>query len=182
MKKYSIELAEAIKTHIKDRELHMVSFDEELGTFSFNMHLNSPLSSTHVVIRVGKDDILTMAGCPVRPDRNDKALMAKMAEFVCRANFGMKNGNFELDFNDGELRFKCYVPCGDQIPSQEIIRRSISVPALMLRLYAPGIIGVMYGRESLPRWRLLPWRAHMRACRNLNARIRGAGARPIPPL
>lgn len=143
MKKYSLELVEAIKTHIKDRELHMVSFDEELGAFSFNMNLPCQLSSINIIIRVGENDLTTMGICPVRPDTNDRELMARIAEFVCRANFGLKNGNFEFDFNDGELRYRCYVPCDDQIPTQEIIRRSISTPAMMLRRYSSGIIGVL---------------------------------------
>ena len=145
MKKYSFELAEAIKTYIKKRDLHMVSFDEELGSFSFNMHLSAQLSSINIIIRVGEKDFTTIAVCPVRPDTSDKELMARMAEFVCRANFGLKNGCFEFDFNDGELRYKCYIPCDGHVPTQEMIREGISVPAAMLRRYAPGILGVLYG-------------------------------------
>lgn len=144
MRKYSPEIAEAIKAHIKDNDLHMVSFDEELGSFSFNMHMNAQLSSINIIIRVGEDDFSAMAICPVRPDISDKALMANMAEFVCRANFGLKNGCFEFDFSDGELRYRCYVPCGGSVPSQDIIRKIVATPALMLRRYSAGIIGVLY--------------------------------------
>lgn len=28
------------------------------------------------------------------------------AEYIARANYGLRIGNFELDFNDGEVRFK----------------------------------------------------------------------------
>ena len=143
MRKYSPEITEAIKTHIKENGLHMVSFDEALGTFSFNMQLACQLS-TNIIIRVGEDSFTTMAVCPVRPDTSDVELMARMAEFVCRANFGLKNGGFEFDFTDGELRYKCYVPCDDRTPSQEMIREGITVPAAMLRRYAPGILGVLY--------------------------------------
>ena len=109
MKKYSLEIADAIHTHIKESELRLVSFDETLGSFSFNMQLACQLS-TNIIIRVGEDSFTTMAVCPVRPDTSDAELMARMAEFVCRANFGLKNGNFEFDFTDGELRYKCYIP------------------------------------------------------------------------
>ena len=143
MKKYSFEIVEAVKTHIKENDLHMVSFDEALGTFSFNMQLACQLS-TNIIIRVGEDSFTAMAVCPVRPDTSDAELMARMAEFVCRANFGLKNGCFELDFTDGELRYKCYVPCGDRVPSQEMIREGITVPAMMLRRYGLGILGVLY--------------------------------------
>ena len=32
-----------------------------------------------------------------------------IAEFITRANYGMALGNFELDFNDGEVRYKTSV-------------------------------------------------------------------------
>ena len=143
MKNYSLEIAEAIKTHIKENDLHMVSFDEALGSFSFNMQLACQLS-TNIIIRVGEDNFTTMAVCPVRPDTSDAELMARMAEFVCRANFGLKHGHFEFDFSDGEMRYKCYIPCDDRGPSQDLVRESITVPAAMLRRYGPGILGVLY--------------------------------------
>ena len=51
MRKYSLEIAEAIKTHIKENDLHMVSFDEALGSFGFNIQLACQLS-TNIIIRV----------------------------------------------------------------------------------------------------------------------------------
>ncbi len=32
--------------------------------------------------------------------------LAAAAEFICRANYGLLIGNFELDFRDGEVRYK----------------------------------------------------------------------------
>ena len=143
MRKYSPEIAEAIKIHTEENDLHMVAFDKAIGSFSFNMQLACQLS-TNIIIRVGEAGFTTMAICPVRPDTKDTELMAKMAEFVCRANYGVKNGGFEFDFTDGELRSKCYVSCTDRDPSQEMIRESIGVSASMLRRYATGILGVLY--------------------------------------
>jgi hypothetical protein len=40
---------------------------------------------------------------PVQVPPNKRAALA---EFIARANFDMIIGNFELDFNDGEIRFK----------------------------------------------------------------------------
>ena len=143
MRKYSHEIAEAIQSHLKENNLRMVSFDETLGSFGFNTQLSCHLS-TNIIIRVGEDCFTTMAICPVRPDTGNAELMARMAEFVCRANFGLKHGYFEFDFNDGEIRYKCFVPCHDLVPSQEMIRECIAIPASMLRRYAPGILGVLY--------------------------------------
>ena len=163
MKTFSPEIAEAIKIHLNESDLHMVSFDETLGSFSFNMQLACQLS-TNIIIRVGEDSFTTMAVCPVRPDTSDAELMARMAEFVCRANFGLKNGHFEFDFTDGEIRYKCYVPCDGRVPSQELIHEGITVPAMMLRRYGPGLLSVLYsGVDSA---------TAVRACEEDSARLR----------
>lgn len=144
MKNYSTEIAQAIKEHLEEREMKLVAFDEDRGSFGFVMHLPGQISFIHYIIKVHKDDYTVVAVCPVCPATNDSAALAAMAEFVCRANYGLKNGNFEMDFRDGELRYKCFVDCDEQIPSQSIVRDSIGVPAAMMKRYAPGIINVLY--------------------------------------
>lgn len=34
----------------------------------------------------------------------------QLAEYLTRSNYGLVLGNFELDMNDGEVRYKCSVP------------------------------------------------------------------------
>lgn len=144
MKNYSTEIAQAIKEHLEEREMKLVAFDENDGSFGFVMHLPGQISFIHYIIKVHEDDYTVVAICPVCPATSDSAVLAAMAEFVCRANYGLKNGNFEMDFRDGELRYKCFVDCDEQIPSQSVVRDSIGVPAAMMKRYAPGIINVLY--------------------------------------
>lgn len=142
--KYSTEIAEAIRSHLEERDLKLVAFDEEAGAFGFMMHMPGPFSFIHYIIKVSKDDYTVVAVCPVTPDIENSKTLASMAEFVCRANYGLKNGNFELDFRDGELRYKSYVNCEDQLPSDKILHDSISAPAAIIDRYASGIINVLY--------------------------------------
>ena len=144
MKNYSSEIAQAIKEHLEEREMKWVAFDENDGSFGFVVHLPGQISFIHYIIKVHEDDYTVVAICPVCPAASDSAALAAMAEFVCRANYGLKNGNFEMDFRDGELRYKCFVDCDEQIPSQSVVRDSISVPAAMMKRYASGIINVLY--------------------------------------
>lgn len=144
MKNYSTEIAQAIKEHLEECEMKLVAFDENDGSFGFVMHLPGQISFIHYIIKVHEDDYTVVAICPVCPAASDSAALAAMAEFVCRANYGLKNGNFEMDFRDGELRYKCFVDCDEQIPSQSVVRDSIGVPAAMMKQYAPGIINVLY--------------------------------------
>lgn len=144
MKNYSTEIAQAIKEHLEEREMKLVAFDENDGSFGFVMHLPGQISFVHYIIKVHENDFTVVAICPVCPATSDSAVLTAMAEFVCRANYGLKNGNFEMDFRDGELRYKCFVDCDEQIPSQNVVRDSIGVPAAMMKRYASGIINVLY--------------------------------------
>lgn len=65
-------------------------------------------------------------------------MMASMAEFVCRANYGLVSGNFELDMRDGEIRFKRFAECEGITPTSEMVCNSIHCPAAMFKRYGAG--------------------------------------------
>ncbi|MEG4395801.1 YbjN domain-containing protein [Microcoleus sp. BROC3] len=80
--------------------------------------------------------------CPVNVPENK--LMA-VAEFLTRANSGMILGNFELDFTDGEIRYKTSIDVeGDRV-SFALIKRLVYANVTMMDEYFPGIMSVIYG-------------------------------------
>jgi len=80
--------------------------------------------------------------CPVNVPENK--LMA-VAEFLTRANSGMILGNFELDFTDGEIRYKTSIDVeGDRL-SFALIKRLVYANVTMMDEYFPGIMSVIYG-------------------------------------
>jgi hypothetical protein len=48
--------------------------------------------------------------------------LAAAAEFVCRANYGLLIGNFELDFRDGEVRYKSSADLEGAVASNTVFR------------------------------------------------------------
>lgn len=40
------------------------------------------------------------------PKQMDEALRPRISELICRINYGLIMGNFEMDWEDGELRYK----------------------------------------------------------------------------
>jgi hypothetical protein len=68
-----------------------------------------------------------------------------MAEFITRANYGLLNGNFEMDFRDGEIRYKTFVNCDETDPGTQTIKDSIYIPAAMFNRYGEGIVSVLFG-------------------------------------
>lgn len=74
---------------------------------------------------------------------------AAMAEFITRANYGLSLGNFEMDFNDGEVRFKTAIDT-EYVPlNLAIVKQLVYTNLLIMDRYWPGIMAVMYG-NALP--------------------------------
>lgn len=68
-----------------------------------------------------------------------------MADFLTRANYGLIIGNFEMDFRDGEVRYKTSIDVeGDQL-SSPLIKQMVYINVLMMDRYLPGIMSVAYG-------------------------------------
>lgn len=83
--------------------------------------------------------------CPINvPDNRRHAV----AEFITRANYGMIIGNFEMDFNDGEVRYKTSIDVeGDQLRPQ-LIRQMVYANVIIMDRYLPGVLAVIYGNRS----------------------------------
>lgn len=141
--RYSKKIAETIEDFLKQDDWHF-SFDDQRGIFKFGLCIHSRLKKINYIVHVKQDEYLVYAISPIGADEDDKEMIASMAEFVCRANYALKNGNFELDVRDGELRFKTYVDCDCCIPSNEVIRNSIYIPASMFERYGTGILDIIY--------------------------------------
>lgn len=144
---YSHNIAQAINSYLSDDEWHF-SFDEKRGLFKFGLSLKGKIKKINYIIDVKDDEYVVYAISPIGADEDDREMMASMAEFVCRANYGLVNGNFELDMRDGEIRFKCFVDCEGITPTSEMVRNSIHCPASMFKRYGAGIVDIIFGKAS----------------------------------
>jgi hypothetical protein len=71
-----------------------------------------------------------------------------MAEFLTRANYGLIIGNFEMDFNDGEIRYKTSIDVEGDLLSTDLIKQLVYANIMMMDHYIPGIQAVINGRLS----------------------------------
>lgn len=79
--------------------------------------------------------------CPVNAPEDRRPAIA---EFITRSNYGMIIGNFELDFNDGEMRYKTSIDVEDDELRQPLIRHLVYANVLTMNRYLPGIMKVLY--------------------------------------
>jgi hypothetical protein len=80
--------------------------------------------------------------CPVNTPENKRLAVA---EFLTRANSGMIIGNFELDFVDGEIRYKTSIDVDGDTLTSALIKRLVYANVMMMDAYLPGIMSVIYG-------------------------------------
>jgi hypothetical protein len=67
-----------------------------------------------------------------------------MADFLTRANYGMIIGNFEMDFTDGEVRYKTSIDVeGDEL-TPALVKQMVYANVLTFDKYLPGVMKVMY--------------------------------------
>ncbi len=143
-KAYSIDIANEIGTFL-DEDNWNFSFDEEKGYFRFSLRMDNKIKKINYVLYVQNDAFTVYSVCPIYADDDN---MLTMAEFVCRANRGLPNGNFELDMSDGEIRYKTYVDCKGVIPTQKMIKNSIYCHPKMFEHYGDGIVSVIFNDIS----------------------------------
>jgi hypothetical protein len=74
--------------------------------------------------------------------------LSAIAEFITRANYGMALGNFELDFNDGEVRYKTSIDVTDTEITGNLLRPVIYTNVLMMDKYMSGLMAVVYADMS----------------------------------
>jgi hypothetical protein len=68
-----------------------------------------------------------------------------MAEFLHRVNYGLGMGNFELDYDDGEIRLKTSNDFHGLRPTHEVLHRLIYYNAYALDQHLPAIQAVLQG-------------------------------------
>ena len=145
---YSKEIANAIHHHLKDNDFKY-QFDADRGVFNFLVGITGKAKTLIYHIYVSEHGFTSNARFPLGPSSSDEACMNTMARFLHRVNYALRNGNFELDMDDGEINYKVHCSCrGLVAPSDEMIAESITCPNAMFDKYEAGIMGILFSGMS----------------------------------
>lgn len=139
---YSKEVFNAIRRFLDKKHLYYHA-SEIMGLIQLDLPTGSMIRRVDLRINVKNDYYIVRALSSVSADPKDAKSMARLAEYLTRVNYRLRNGNFEMDYRDGELAFKCYVDCHGGVPVQETIDDSIFCPPAMFHQYGNGILQVM---------------------------------------
>lgn len=141
-----------IKDVVKEVQGYLVEvgfpheYDEKEGLIKHVFKIESDLGQALVVWEFKETGyvVYTIAPLTVGQDR-----LGEMLRYLAKANFGLDNGNFEIDCNDGEIRYKCYVNTeAFEAISRQLIDTSLDVGLFMMKRYGNGIVAIAKGTSD----------------------------------
>jgi hypothetical protein len=96
-------------------------------------------------VRVDLEQFIFYVVMPVRAPAN---MRLAVAEYITRANYGLRIGNFEMDFDDGEVRYKSSIDFEGVELTPGLIRNAIYPAVQTMDRYLPGVLSVVFGGKS----------------------------------
>lgn len=134
---------EAVRFYLDSQKWHYGQPQEDILELVLNV--SGKISKCRIVILIHDSGFTCYTISPLNADEESRPAVA---EYLTRANYGLRNGNFELDYSDGEVRYKVYLDFCGQIPPVECTERSIDMGVAMFKRYGDGLLAVMVGGAS----------------------------------
>lgn len=82
------------------------------------------------------------------PEKIPAEVRVAMGEFIIRVNYGMRIGNFEMDYEDGELRFKSSLDFENSQLTPALIHNVIYPAVQTMDRYFPGIQNILSAQQT----------------------------------
>lgn len=120
---------------LESSDIIQVVFEGDNGRWNCYAYANQEL-----------EQLIFYSVCPV--EAQPKQLLP-MAEFLSKANYGLQIGNFELDFEDGEIRYKTSIDVENDRLTTALVNNLVSVNVTTMDRYLAGIIAIV-NKELTP--------------------------------
>jgi len=114
-----------------EERLYETSFEGEHGAWSCHVHVYDEDGRV----------VFVSTALDVVPDETREA----MGELCNRANFGLAMGNFELDVDEGEVRFRTSIDTSGTELTTELVRNVVVANVITFDQYLPAIEAVLAG-------------------------------------
>jgi hypothetical protein len=138
------EIFEALKTFFTDDEW---SYTEVEGKPVLRMPFRGKSGNWNCYAQARQDQqvFIFYSVCPINipPEK-----FAEVAEFLTRANYGLPLGNFEMDYTDGEVRYKCSIDVDKSELTAGLISNVVYANVGTLDRYLPGLMQVVFGNVT----------------------------------
>lgn len=117
-----LKVYQAFQEHLKKNDFNFNAHDDRLV---INLTVNGDDLPIQTIIHVHdeRDVVQILCYMPKAPEEK----RPEVAVAVAVANYGIVNGSFDFDMNDGELRFRVTHNFADGVPSDDVIRYLLGI-------------------------------------------------------
>ena len=138
------EIKAAVENFFKRDDIKHKPFDER-NIASAIYSVDSKFGHVTIFFHAYNDKIVLHMMIPLNASEPERH---KVAEFLLRANYGLKVGGFDFDFDDGEISYRISIYCGEEEftpPTYEQIDFAVIIGLLMVEKYGDALVKVMFG-------------------------------------
>jgi hypothetical protein len=114
---------------------------------AYRMHYRGRNGETRCFAQI-RADLEQFIFYVVTPINVPEDVRPAVAEFITRANYGLRIGNFELDYADGEVRFKTSLDFEGEHLTYNFIKHAVYPAVQTMDKYLPGLMKVAFGAET----------------------------------
>jgi len=140
----AMEVREAVEEYFDSEGMKYTPFDENnVANATYSSH--TKFGHVTVIFHAYHDMLILHFILPLNASEEERA---KVGEFLLRANYGLKVGGFDFDFNDGEISYRIAIHCGFEEfapPNHEQIDAALTIGLMMVEKYGNALVKVMFG-------------------------------------
>ncbi len=136
---------ESIKNYFENNDWKY-KYNEQDKIFTTGINMGNILGNIRMVIYINENDYNVYI---ILNSKAEKKYYSNISEFLHRANYGLRDGNFEMDYRDGEIRYKSFVNFKNIEISEDVVDESIMVGVAMIERYGKGILRIMLGEDNI---------------------------------
>ncbi|PRQ04238.1 hypothetical protein ENSA5_09480 [Enhygromyxa salina] len=138
------QLFDALERYFEDDDWHSERRDET--TLEFRVDYGEGREWGCLALAI--EDAEQFLFYSVLLERAPEDRRAELGEFVIRANYGLQVGNFELDLDDGEVRFKTSIDVEGTSLDHQLWRNLVDLNLMMMGVYYDGLMAVIGGDKT----------------------------------
>jgi hypothetical protein len=138
-----VTIRDALVAYFKARDMSLFEIDER--TMSAPVAGSNGEWTLFATIREPEHQLLLHG---VHPGEVSADRRTEMALYLSRANFGLVIGAFEIDLDDGEVRFKTSIDVEGAELTDALIDHLVLANVSMMDRYLPGIDAVANGTPA----------------------------------
>lgn len=138
------EIRTAVEKFFKRSGIKYKKFDNE-NVASATYSVDTRFGHATIFFHAYNDRLILHTIIPIKANEEERP---KVAEFILRANYGLKVGGFDFDFEDGEISYRMSLYFGIEEfkpPTHEQIDFAIICSLVMVEKYGDALVKVMFG-------------------------------------